>query len=719
MADKKSILKIFIETFARSIFKCYFTLFHRIRINGFENVPRTFEKLIIISNHASLLDGLIVWTYIRIPLKIIVNRGRAKELLLRPFMRNNYTVPIDAMNPYALKTVIEEVNRGKALLIFPEGRMTSTGNLMKIYEGTGFVAYKTGARILPLYLDNVYSTIYSRKKKNRSIFAPVTMTIGKTREPIVLDNLLPRMRKKAAAEIIYQILCDMGYEIHNQISMLGREFIRLCRKNGSRMAYKDAMGNRVSYKKALTGAFVLGRYFSRFPEKNIGVLLPNIVVTALMFIGLQIFKKTAVFLNYSSGPGALTHAMDLADLNTIVTSKQFLERVKLQPTLFEGRKTIYIENLKEVLGLKEKISGLLRTFFPGQYGKMKPNEEKETAVILFTSGSEGVPKGVCLSHENIISNIHQALSRIDVTEEDYFFNALPVFHSFGLTVGTILPLFANAKVFLYVNPLHYRIVPEIIYDERCTIVMGTNTFLNGYARRAHPYDFHTMRYVYCGAEALTDSLFEKYARTYGVRVMSGYGATECSPIISMNSALQHQYGTVGKVLSGIEYKLVPTAGIDSKDGTVGRLFVKGKNVMKGYLKNEKANHKYLVEDEGWYDTGDIVEVTPDGYLKIVGRLKRFSKISGEMVSLTAVEDALAGIFGERKTTVIMTAEDERKGEKLVLVTNYKEAELKTVREHLKKQGLSDLTYPREIVYMKDIPKLGTGKVDYIKLKELM
>ncbi len=719
MAGKKSIFKIFIEMFARSVFKCYFTLFHRIRINGFENVPKIFEKLIIISNHASLLDGLIVWTYIRVPLKIIVNRGRAKELLLRPFMRNDYTVPIDAMNPYALKTVIEEVNRGKALLIFPEGRMTSTGNLMKIYEGTGFVAYKTGARILPLYLDNVYSTIYSRKKKNRSIFAPITMTIGKTCEPIILDNLLPRMRKKAAAEIIYQVLCDMRYEIHNQTSTLGREFIRLCKKNSGRVAYKDAMGNQVSYKKALTGAFVLGRYFARFPEKNIGVLLPNIAATALLFIGFQIFKKTAVFLNYSSGPGALTHAMDLADINTIVTSRQFLERVKLQPTLFEGRKTIYIEDLNEVLGIKEKLAGLIRALFPGSYKKMTPGEEKETAAILFTSGSEGVPKGVCLSHENIISNIHQALSRIDVTEDDYFFNALPIFHSFGLTVGTILPLFANAKVFLYVNPLHYKIVPEIIYDERCTIVMGTNTFLNGYARRAHPYDFHTMRYVYCGAEALSDSVFEKYARTYGVRVMSGYGATECSPIISMNSALQHEYGTVGKALSGIEYKLVPTAGIDTKDGTVGRLFVKGKNVMKGYLKNEKANHKYLVEDEGWYDTGDIVEVTPDGYLKIVGRLKRFSKISGEMVSLTAVEDALVGIFGERKTTVIMTAEDERKGEKLVLVTNYKEAELKTVREHLKKQGLSDLAYPREIVYMKDIPKLGTGKVDYVKLKELL
>jgi acyl-[acyl-carrier-protein]-phospholipid O-acyltransferase / long-chain-fatty-acid--[acyl-carrier-protein] ligase len=719
MTGKKSTFRIVAEVCARSAFKCYFTLFHRIKIRGFENVPNIFDRLVIIANHASLLDGLIVWTYIRVPLKIIVNRGRAKEWLFRPFMQNDYTVPIDAMNPYALKTVIEEVNRGTALLIFPEGRMTTTGNLMKVYEGTGFVAYKTGARILPLYLDNVYSTVYSRKKKNRSIFARITMTIGKTHDAINLNDLPPRKRKKAAAEIIYQVLCDMRYEIHNRTSTLGREFIRLCKENGGKMAYKDAMGTRVSYKKALTGAFVLGRYLAGFSEKQIGILLPNITITALLFMGLQIFKKTAVFLNYSSGTGALTHAMDLADLNIIVTSKQFLERVKLSPSLFEGKKMVCIEDLKQLLGIKEKLAGLIRTHYPGSHRKMGLGEERETAVILFTSGSEGVPKGVCLSHENIISNIHQALSRIDVTEDDYFFNALPVFHSFGLTVGTILPLFANAKVFLYANPLHYRIVPEIIYDEACTIFFGTNTFLNGYGRRAHPYDFHTMRYVYCGAEALNDAVFEKYAKTYGVRVMSGYGATECSPVISMNSALQHEYGTVGKVLSGIEYKLAPTAGIDGKNGTVGRLFVKGKNVMKGYLKNEKANHKYLVEDEGWYDTGDVVEVTPEGYLKIIGRLKRFSKVSGEMVSLTAVEDALAGIFGERKTVVIMPVEDERKGEKLVLVTNYKEAELKSVRVHLKEKGLPDLACPREIVYMKDIPKLGTGKVDYVKLKGLL
>ena len=350
---------------------------------------------------------------------------------------------------------------------------------------------------------------------------------------------------------------------------------------------------------------------------------------------------------------------------------------------------------------------------------MTPGEEKETACVLFTSGSEGTPKGVCLSHENIITNVHQALSRIDVRETDYFLNALPIFHSFGLTVGVIIPLFSGTRAFLYANPLHYRIIPEIAYNEGCTILMGTNTFLNGYSKRANPYDFCSVRYVFCGAEPLQDALFERFAKVFGIRVMSGYGATECSPIVSIASALEHEYGTVGKVLPGIEYRLEPVEGIDPKGGSVGKLFVRGKNVMKGYLKNEEAMRKYLVEDEGWYDTGDMAEITETGFLKIVGRLKRFAKISGEMVSLTAVEEALAGAFGDRKDIAVMARTDEQKGERLIVVTNNPEVDLTRVREILRAKGFSDLACPKDIRFIKDMPKLGTGKVDYIALKALV
>jgi acyl-[acyl-carrier-protein]-phospholipid O-acyltransferase/long-chain-fatty-acid--[acyl-carrier-protein] ligase len=712
-------MNIILEKSTRAVFKLYFRLFHNITIEGRENIPKNPDKLIIISNHESLLDGLIIWTYLDLKFKIIVDRVRAQEKILKPFMQNSYTVQIDSMSPYSLKGVIEKVNQGTPLLIFPEGRITRTGGIMKIYEGTGFAAYKTGAEILPINLKNTFSTIFSKKQGKKKIFVPITMHIGKIHGPIDVEGLLPRNRKKEAASIIYNLLCNASYEARNKPSTLGREFFSACKKYPKRLLYKDVAKTEVSYGKALVGAFVLGNHFSRFPDKNIGMLLPNLAATALIFLGLQLFRKVPVFLNYSSGPGALKHAMELGDLNVIITSRKFMETIKLDYAVFEGKKLVYIDNLKQEIHLGNKLLGLWRSAHPGSFSRSLPDEHKETAVILYTSGSEGVPKGVCLSHENIISNIHQALSKVDLRETDYFLNALPMFHSFGLTVGTILPMFAGASVFLYVSPLHYRVVPEIAYDQGCTILMGTNTFLNGFSKKAHPYDFHALRYIFCGAEALSDTVFERYAKTFGLRVMSGYGVTECSPVISINNAIEHEYGTVGKTLPGIEHKLMPVEGVDSKNGHVGRLCVKGKNMMKGYLKNENGNRKYLIEDQGWYDTGDIVEVTEKGFLRIVGRLKRFSKISGEMISLTAIEEALTREFGDGKDMAVMAVADERKGEKLILITNNKQIELKGARERLKARGFSELACPKDIRFIKEIPKLGTGKVDYMKLKEML
>jgi acyl-[acyl-carrier-protein]-phospholipid O-acyltransferase/long-chain-fatty-acid--[acyl-carrier-protein] ligase len=716
---KNSPLFILFQESARFIFKAYFRLVHRVRIEGMENVPATFEKLIVISNHASLIDGLLIWTYLKLPFRIIVDRTAAQKPLYKPFMQNRYTVQVDSMSPYGLKEVIRRVRDGIPLLIFPEGRRTLTGSVMKIYEGTGFAALRTGAPILPIYLGGVYRTIYAPAHKGRRLFPPISMSVGKLREPLVLDHFPQRERKAEAARQIYRMLSEVGVEARNKPDTLGCSFVRLCKANGPRPLFNDSTAKKVTNRKALIGAFVLGGHLSRGTDRHIGVMLPNLTVTALILMGLQIYRKVPTLLNYSSGPAALRHAMDLADLTTVVTARQLLTRVKLPEELFQGRKVIYLEDLPGEIGTGAKMGGMIHALFPGRYGRMMPQEHKETACILFTSGSEGVPKGVCLSHENIITNVYQALSRIDVRQDDHFLNALPLFHSFGLTAGLIIPIFAGVRSFLYVNPLHYRIVPEIAYQEKCTILMGTNTFLNGYAKRANPYDFYSMRYIFSGAEALTDAVFDRYAKTYGIRVMAGYGATECSPIVSIASALEHEYGTVGKPLPGIECKLLPVEGIDTKNGTVGKLYVRGKNVMKGYLKNEKANHKYLVEDEGWYDTGDIVEITEKGFLKIAGRLKRFAKISGEMVSLTALEEALAGAFGERKEVVVMAVSDEHKGEKLILVTNNPQAELKAAREVLKSKGFSDLASPRDIRVIKELPKLGTGKVDYVKLKAAM
>jgi acyl-[acyl-carrier-protein]-phospholipid O-acyltransferase/long-chain-fatty-acid--[acyl-carrier-protein] ligase len=306
------------------------------------------------------------------------------------------------------------------------------------------------------------------------------------------------------------------------------------------------------------------------------------------------------------------------------------------------------------------------------------------------------------------------LSVIDVEDSDRMFNSLPLFHSFGLTVGTLLPLVRGLYCFLYPSPLHYRLVPVAIYDRACTIMLGTNTFLNGYARKAHPYDFRSVRLLFAGAEKLQEVTAQTWAQRFGVRILEGYGATECSPCLSVNTPMLPCYGSAGRLLPDIEYKLEPVEGVSEG----GRLFVRGPNVMRGYL-NPEANAKFQAL-EGWYDTGDVVQVDADGFVHIRGRLKRFAKVSGEMVSLTAVEEALAGAFPEfgfRCEVAVISKPDEDRGEALIAVTNEAKLKLEQIRNLLKSKGFSNLSVPRELKYLREIPKLGTGKVNHRELEK--
>ncbi len=718
VVSMNGFLKTVFEEGLRLFFTLYFRFVHRVRVEGLQRVPRDAARLIVIANHASLLDGLLVWTYLKLPFKIVVDRTVAARPLFRPFARNSHTIEIDSMNPYALKEVTHLVAGGTPLLIFPEGRMTLTGSLMKIYDGTAFVALRTGAGILPLHLDT-YGTLFAKKHPGRKFFGRVAVTVGRPHPPLSLDHLPRSKRKQEATRVIYRMLSEVYLEAHAAPSTLGREFIRRCREHRGRPLFDDATGSRATYGKALAAAFALGRLLAD-GEGSVAIMLPNLTVTALVFMGLQIFKKTAVFLNYSAGRAAIGHALAKADPALVVTSRAFLERMRIAEDLFGTRQVVFVEDLKARVRVKDKAWGVMRSFFPGRYARMAPGEEQSTACILFTSGSEGAPKGVCLSHENLITNVHQALSRIDVSGEDHFFNALPLFHAFGLTVGTIIPIFLGARAFFHVSPLHYRLVPELAYAKGCTVLCGAPTFLKGYGRRANPYDFTSLRHVFSGAERLPDALFDDYAKKFGIRVLAGYGVTECSPMVSINSALEHVYGTVGMVLPGIEYKLGVVPGIDSRGGRMGKLLVRGRNVMKGYLKDEEANHKYLVEDGGWYDTGDVVEITEEGFLKIVGRLGRFAKVGGEMLSLAAIEDTLADAFGDRNWAVAVIARhDEQRGERLAVVTNNPGIDVKAVREALQGKGFPDLAIPREVRFMKEMPKLGTGKIDYVTLRGMV
>jgi len=370
------------------------------------------------------------------------------------------------------------------------------------------------------------------------------------------------------------------------------------------------------------------------PGERVGLLLPNVNATPVVILALWSLGKVPAMLNFSSGTPAMLACVKLAGLKCIVTSRAFLERARLKVDAFAaaGITLIYLEDVRARISRSRKFLTLLRhVFLPPPASSLQPS----AAVIVFTSGSEGVPKGVELTHANILTNIRQILAVTDFTDRDRVFNCLPLFHSFGLTVGTLLPLVRGLYVFLYPSPLHYRVVPSVLYDRDCTVFLSTNTFLNGYARKAHPYDFRSLRYLFAAAEKLQEATALTWSQKYGVRILEGYGATECAPCLSVNTPLEARCGTVGRLLPGIEYRLEPVEGVEEG----GRLFVRGPNVMKGYL-NAEANAKFLALG-GWYDTGDVVSLDADGYLHIRGRMKRFAKVSGEMVSLTAVEDALA------------------------------------------------------------------------------
>jgi acyl-[acyl-carrier-protein]-phospholipid O-acyltransferase/long-chain-fatty-acid--[acyl-carrier-protein] ligase len=397
-----------------------------------------------------------------------------------------------------------------------------------------------------------------------------------------------------------------------------------------------------------------------------------------------------------------------AQVGTVLSSRAFVDRAKLAPVVarMEGAvRFVWLEDVRASLGLAAKLRGWVDAKLPRRLPGARTAADG-AAAVLFTSGSEGTPKGVVLSHRNILANIAQVAAVVDFNSADRVFNAMPMFHSFGLTGGTLLPLLSGVRTFYYPSPLHYRIVPELIYDTDSTIAFGTDTFLAGWARFAHPYDFYAMRYIFSGAEKVRPETRMLYAERFGVRVLEGYGATETAPVLALNTPMHSRAGAAGRLLPGMEYRLDPVEGI--AEG--GRLVVRGPNVMLGYL---RATAPGVVEalPDGWYDTGDVCTVDGEGFVTIVARAKRFAKIAGEMVSMPAAETLAAGLWPDAAHAVVAIP-DGRKGEALVLLTTRKDAAPGALLAHARAKGAAEIAVPRVIQVVDALPLLGTGKVDY-------
>lgn len=716
------ICQLLPQDLIQSIFRAILRVLYRVEVVGMENYRQAGNKTVIIANHTSLLDALLLGAFLPDRLNYAINTHIAEKWWVKPAFAFFDLLPVDPTNPMATKTMVKTVQKGRRCVIFPEGRITMTGALMKVYEGPGTIAYLADAPLLPIRIEGADKTFFSRLKGvvRQRWFPKITLNIQKPVNFQVPAGMNARARRAWIGRELYDVMSAVIYNTSNSDRTLFHALVDAKSTHGGKQVIlEDVERAPLTYKKLILACFVMGRKITQITasKERVGVLLPNSNGGVVTFFAVLAFGRVPAMLNFSTGPGNMVSACNVAQIKTILTSKKFVELGGLDDAinvLSEYANIVYLEDVKENIGVFDKIIGLISSKFPHFIHNVAASnpENHDEAVILFTSGSEGTPKGVVLTHKNIQSNRYQLSSRVDFTPSDRVFNALPIFHSFGLTGGLLLPILSGLKIFLYPSPLHYRIVPELVYDTNSTIMFGTDTFLSGYARFAHAYDFYSLRYVFAGAEKLKPETRSLWAEQFGVRILEGYGATETSPVLSTNTAMQSRSGTVGRMMPGIEYKLEDVPGIE----TGGKLIVKGPNVMKGYLRAE--NPGVIEEPEGgWYDTGDIVEIDEEGYIKIAGRAKRFAKIAGEMVSLTAVEGVVSSLWTDEAHAVV-SLPDPKKGEQLVLITTAKEATKEILREGVKAEGHSELLSPKIILIVEEVPVLGTGKTDYVEAQKL-
>jgi acyl-[acyl-carrier-protein]-phospholipid O-acyltransferase/long-chain-fatty-acid--[acyl-carrier-protein] ligase len=716
------IIRAMPNALLRPIFRAYFAVFHRVHVTGLQNYQDAGDRVVIVSNHMSFLDAILLSTLLPDGPSFAIHTAQLRNPIVRIGSSTVRLFPVDITNPYSIKTMIAAVrDHGEKLIVFPEGRISQTGALMKIFEGAGVVADKAGAKILPITIEGTQFSRFSRMQGKLRLrwFPRITITIhpAVSITPPNAAELAPRARREVVGRALQTLMAETSFQAKPIEKTLLTAFLDASAAHGGKtLILEDINREPISFNRVLLGAALLGRKLTQgtAPGSHIALMMPNANAHFVAFLGLSAFARIPAMLNFSAGAEGMLSACAAAQITTVISSRAFVEKAKLSKVverMAQSVRFIWLEDIRAGITLADKLRA--------KWDSLRPNTLPGVAVaptapalVLFTSGSEGVPKGVVLSHRNILANCAQLASVIDFNPADRVFTALPMFHSFGLAAGTLLPVLAGVRTFLYPSPLHYRIVPALIYDTDATICFGTDTFLNGWAKYAHPYDFYRMRYIFAGAERVRDETKKLFAERFGVRVLEGYGATETSPVLAMNTAMHTRPGTVGRLLPGIETRLDPVPGVPAG----GRLSVRGPNVMLGYLRATAPGVLEAPQD-GWYDTGDITDLSPDGFLSITGRAKRFAKIAGEMASMTAAEALVASLWPDDHHAVIAIP-DPRKGEALLLVTTRAHPDIAALLAHARARGAAEIAVPRAMLVVGAIPLLATGKVDYPAVQRL-
>ncbi|MBZ9840769.1 AMP-binding protein [Mesorhizobium sp. CA5] len=700
--------------FTQALLYVPFKLAYRIADNRMRIARSAKTPVIYVVWHQSRIEPALMLSLLPDDTLHILDEASARSPWLEPWRELARTIAFNAEHIFVSRRLVRVLKGKGRLAVYLPDNVEPDVKSFRLFRAITRIAMQADARIVPIFVAGTRDlpvSLTPKEKAPRHWFPRLSMSVL---EPMTIAELVARNPDMASNT---NALFDRFAEARLYGTNLDRGLFLAMRDAADRIGpsrpiIEDVISGSLSYRKLFIGARVLGRHFEAVtaPGEAVGVLLPNANGVVLTFVGLVSAARVAAMINYTAGPASVTAAVRTAVIRTVVSSRAFIEKAGIDDIVAAveagGAKMLWLEDVRANVTTLDKVAAALLWRLP-----LQRQQASKPAVILFTSGSEGTPKAVVLSNRNLLANVMQAEARVSVSPADILLNVLPVFHSFGLTGGTILPLVLGVKLFLYPSPLHYKIIPEIARKVKPTVMFGTDTFLANYARTAKDGDFSSLRFVVAGAEAVKPETRRTYRDRFQASIVEGFGLTEAAPVVAVNTAIHSRDGTVGRPLPAIRMKLEPVEGI--AEG--GRLWLDGPNMMMGYMTADRPGE--LQRLEGWHDTGDIVSVDREGFITICGRAKRFAKIAGEMVSLGAVEMLVQSLWPEERHAAVAVP-DKRRGERIVLVTTADEANAEELRQFGKKAGAAELMVPNDIIKVEEIPVLGSGKTDYISARKL-